>query len=1116
MCVLQECISLRRLKDKFFRNGFTRPLVILIAESATGLRDDSQDIGSSGDRNDVLQRNNAWNRSNFLESWKNACFGVAEVLTILADNSAKARESFESLIDGVSNDPSMFPLLVVLYASCESALSSDVQGLQKICSRNNIRLAVEGPGLALIGQSHRPSEPEACVRNADVMIIDPGYWFGIKMCAIVSWHNQSSENYGNPETETDSKSSRKDLWYRTEKDESHGLGTAPVINLWTVLSQIGLEGIREKIDKVTVLAETFVHILNPSPNLSISYDGVCCIVRISYALSREDRILSKEASQKLISGVNDVLFSSLEEEAMAVGVYRYTAERNTFLQFSPAQLLSCGTFWIPEASSVKSFSQLLQKTAYKYEICRAGASTFQARAARLRDLELVYNDSSKPDCALSFGGVRVVPHEIRKFWKKSPEKIATVSKLTAALAEELSTSWADLVRNKKSLQEALNQAITGDSSKAQKGLQGLISITKKKNELFEVELPFCIFLNTEMQNDIPDYVSVEPKLQCSATEAVHQAQLAGELLVAAAEVVTQSWRIAVADGQLFTTEKSPIVDDVKARLSEDEPAIENADTATDLDDLADCSVPGSVGEIFLDEGEVSQYESEEEPEIDAQTQEKLISSSSPISEFGDEEKEEKEASNISTDDLDQFEDCIDMEDVLPTNNTGDADPDSKRSIVLSDEHLKLQKGSATASGLESTQLRERNASVLDCLTGKPNRARGYVTSTDDSGNESYGDDSSEGADDSRQFMSRPNGNSESDTDDGGSSTSESDSSEDDNESRNEDETDEESSDNEDELSEIEGINKNTAQMRNKNEQGSGRRWMQWLRGPASDSSEGQMNNIASNETETENDSEPKGSSSEEQNFDTSENGDETEEYYGCPVASMAGSASETTRESGYEIVPDTRASKRINSAPSQEITKSSRSLFRLGWFGDRNVEKKKSNLEEELTSASDSEDLSHAEGDTGEESLGRASESTSALEDDGEGTLSEVSESARSLLTSETEGTTGNADETMTEIESSTGETDDSDVENDDLENEVTRKHSEASYFSWMPSWLSRSSERTSKEGRSKEDVAGKKRRVRIADPPVEWSSDEDEWRQRRQERRRRKGKGRNCESRVR
>lgn len=1156
--VLQEAISLRRLKNKTFRNGFIRPLVILIAESTDAPR--THKNFESHSEPECNGRHNNRDRCNFLESWKNACFGVAEVLTILADSSSKARESFEAVVEGVDDDPSTFPLLVSVYASCDSTLTADILGFQKICAEKDIRLSIEGPGLALIAQSHRPSDPDDCAKNADVIIIDPGSWFGIKMCAIISWHNPlPQDDMQNRELESVVK--RKGPWYLKEKDESHGLGAAPVINLWTVLSQIGLDNIREKVDKVTVLAETFVHSLERSPNITIAYDGISCLVRFSYALSREDRILSKEASQKHISSVNNILYANLQEEAEAVGVYRYTSERNALLQFAPAHLLSSGTFWIPDTSEIEEFAQMLQQTALKYETCRGGSSSFQARIARFRDLEMVYSDDQRPDSALSFGGVRVVPRELKKSWKKSSSKAAIISDLTAALAQELSESWTELVSQKVTLQEALQRSIAGNYSntgKMHKTLQELISITKREEDSYEVELPFCIFLNTDLDEDAPDFLSVEPKTECSATEAMHQAQFAAELIVAAAEIVIQAWRMEKHHSP--TTVESPkhtaaiplAAVPVKGQKLSSSANIESLVTSGENSEASihESEHESEHGNEHETEHESVANDTQEEGEDileEPKSKESILSGSVAISEAGTEEGEDAEVAVGGADDITEELTADESEghevgtDAEP-NNDGQSNQSPVGDVVSNTRNGPIESEIVAEDVVPIVALRKKSPSYLGCLAGKSNVQTDEDTSSQGSEDRSYdgsGDSSAAEENTNKGGSHRGERDREGDDDETSGSSSDSGNSDEDGDSRNGDEeTEDESDESEDESSSEEdeevmhGRNSRKREIEmgsiQKGEVVKGRRWMQWLRGPApeentedidskshkrqaSTSSIGEEQSIAtsvSSALETE----------QEGNESTCNEG-ETDLSDASDISSDAGGSGE---ENLNGVDDDIVASRAMGSSESEKSIGTTQNGsggfgFGLGWLRGRKASEEPEAVEEAAeTSASEGDFTSHAESEStaveekysDEESQENGYLTQSEVENDGEGVSAPEESEGEDLIEAKQE----NGDVTSgTERESTSGgEATQLSDSADGLQSgadsersvgalssspEVEAEPEEAqgknqSYLSWMiPSWMSGSAPDAPV---LVPEPKKKRKRVRIVEPVNLSSSDEE------------------------
>lgn len=534
LAILQEAIALAHSKRNVPLSHHNRPpLIILISER----HEDGNEAAS-----ETLRRN-------FLDSWSSTCYGVGEVLTIQGDTSQKIRESLQNLFDGFSPSE-FFPVLMVIHASSDSIITSDLITLKRLGNAWNVRLCVEGPALAMLAQSNRPSDPEECAAAADVMLVDPAAWFGFRMCALVTWHRLLeapvlTQFQGHYSRLSRSSSVMKDY------DETHGLATSPMLNLWTVLSKIGLSSIRKSADTATVLSESLVGALRDSSNVVTTYEGIGCGVRISYALSREDRLLPKEKSTEHVSLVNSLIFASLSEESEALCISLGISSDGSFLQFSPVKLLSAGTFWLPPIDMLTDYAKRIQESVDKYESCRAGSVAFRSCVAKCKEIQLLNSSEEQLELYLSFGAFRIVPTEFGDQWHVHESCAETVEGLTALVSRELTESPCKVSSPQYVVQEEIEQArALAEQFDRNPGRLKSSFIYKafSRRQSFphgydESEpLPFDIFLHSDSKNSFSDFISIEPRGACQPVHAVNQATFAADLMIACVVRVMNLWR----------------------------------------------------------------------------------------------------------------------------------------------------------------------------------------------------------------------------------------------------------------------------------------------------------------------------------------------------------------------------------------------------------------------------------------------------------------------------------------------------------------------------------------------------------------------------------------------
>ncbi|CAN8069027.1 unnamed protein product [Agarophyton chilense] len=126
----------------------------------------------------------------FLESWRETVTGEAEMLTVVGDSTASMDESLEAVLEGSHHHWESAPILIVFYASNDSVITANLSSILHLCDAKDINLCVDGPGLEFIAQATRPSDPNECLQNADVLLTNPGSGFGFDDCAFISIHSQ--------------------------------------------------------------------------------------------------------------------------------------------------------------------------------------------------------------------------------------------------------------------------------------------------------------------------------------------------------------------------------------------------------------------------------------------------------------------------------------------------------------------------------------------------------------------------------------------------------------------------------------------------------------------------------------------------------------------------------------------------------------------------------------------------------------------------------------------------------------------------------------------------------------------------------------------------------------
>lgn len=472
-----------------------------------------------------------------ITSWNSICKPRTQFYVVVPQSTQKLCSAVEAILEPSSHERSTCPALVVLYLSCDSFITSNLSALRAVCDSQHAHLCVDGPGTALLAQPNTPLDPQNCLQLSDIIIVDPSSWFGFDDCAVVVFQNDQSFVPTSRRHHISVRTSFPTIEPSQPQLDKFPQALIPFLKLWTVLSRVGSHTMRHMVDHATTLAESFVHLLHESKNLQATYEGVACVVRISYTLPRDDRLMAPHRARSMLSTINDAIFATLEQQATALGILRGEGEHGSFLHFSPARLLSWGSSTVPNVQDVRSFIYSLQDAADRYETCRVGSPVFSSHISKSPYVLSVDSQERSDDLILSHGCFRIVPVELQRSWRHTNDQLQKVEFLTSALAAELSNAATAAAISDflpASLEASLSDQTVGCWIKTndQQNAGGADNIAN---------LPFAFFLHSEMPMGIPDFISVEPRIACPPVEAVRQAQLAGKLVVDAAQAVMCKW-----------------------------------------------------------------------------------------------------------------------------------------------------------------------------------------------------------------------------------------------------------------------------------------------------------------------------------------------------------------------------------------------------------------------------------------------------------------------------------------------------------------------------------------------------------------------------------------------
>eukprot|EP00178_Gracilaria_changii_P002529 TRINITY_DN1373_c0_g1_i1.p1 TRINITY_DN1373_c0_g1~~TRINITY_DN1373_c0_g1_i1.p1 ORF type:complete len:1278 (-),score=162.68 TRINITY_DN1373_c0_g1_i1:3869-7702(-) len=535
--------------------SFSAPVIILATEKA-GFQVDQEAIECGKNANSYqLQGDHV----HFLEAWREAVTGEAEVLTVVGDSAVCVKDSIEAVLEGSDHHWVSTPILIVMYASSDSAITANLSLVRRLCDVNGINLCVEGPGLAFLAQAARPSDPNECLQYADVLLTNPGSWFGFEECAFTSIHSNHA-SASNRKQDYDHGPKVKTITSNIQhEDQKLSNAVASVTKLWTVISQIGVPRIRVKVDAVTHIAEALIYHVRDCQSLETSYEGVGCVVRLSYKPSTCERGFSKIEEAEVLSAINRSLYRFVTSEAQTIQVFLVVIGNISMLQFSPLRLLNAGTFWVPEDDQIRKFSTALQQRAEFYHSCRTGAMVLRERISLCSNVELVEQDNVTEDVLQWYGAFRIVPDEWQGKWVDSSSGRHIVTTLTKMLVSELSDSFSSIVRRSPSLKQLLescalegndvSRMVSGSDYGQQKSMnpfhyifRGGSSAGKKSMDQSVMDLPFSFYIHYDDISFNAPFISVEPKGTFPGNRAYRHACTAAEIIVAVLEVVLNKYR----------------------------------------------------------------------------------------------------------------------------------------------------------------------------------------------------------------------------------------------------------------------------------------------------------------------------------------------------------------------------------------------------------------------------------------------------------------------------------------------------------------------------------------------------------------------------------------------
>lgn len=475
--------------------------------------DDSQSEGTDG------------HETGACGAWRAACLGMAIIYMLEVDLLADIAVAVDAKLSREHAESNLAPVLVVIQTDHESTITAQSLALRKVCDRHGARMHLEGPSLMAVASIDESLDAVVTFQSYNTMLLEPAAWFGVGSCAVTTFHQADS---GLVVTQTD------DLMQTVVAGETAGSfrksSTGPLFGLWTLLKRLGLYQARSIVSGAIRMSLTLASELRKVPNISCDSCGLGSTIKITYVMSRSERLIRKYKAREEVSRVNKALFQEVVEEFSPLQIRLAAENEQAWLVFSASRLVESMPFNIPGEASVFDFAKRLSETATKYEMSCIGSSPYTSRVCRLSDYQVVTEEEVGVSCVLSYGAFRIVPEEFDSSWQEDEAKFAVVHGLTSRLAETLAER-TDHHNNTGSLGQG-NQTVESPH-------RGTIGRSSRYNLL-----PFEFFLHSNNPRGVPDFLTVETRDAGRSKNPINEATMAAEFVVSCVSQVCKQWREA--------------------------------------------------------------------------------------------------------------------------------------------------------------------------------------------------------------------------------------------------------------------------------------------------------------------------------------------------------------------------------------------------------------------------------------------------------------------------------------------------------------------------------------------------------------------------------------------
>jgi hypothetical protein len=471
------------------------------------------------------QSANVYEDDDTFRDWRAASLGMAVLAVVDVDSLEDVSAVIDAQLSRERTQSNLVPILVVFCVLHDSTISANALSLRSICDVHGAKMHVEGPAISTVARMEDSVESVATFQSFDTFLLEPAAWFGVPACAATTFHQAGSIMTEREEIEHNSS---KPNSFALERSTATSLG--PLFGLWMLLSRLGLYRARSIVSEATSLSQIFIDKLSAVPNIGTVACGLRSTVKITYIMSRSDRLIRKYKAREQVSKVNTALFGETLATENQLQLTLSAQNNQTWIVFSPSRLLESGTLSIPGSKCVHDLVQKLVAAAKKYEMSCIGSSPYMSRVCRLSDYHAVSEDEVGASIVLCYGAFRIVPEEFHSSWREDDAKVEIVHDLTSRLAVVLATRSQKYENTTRSRQ--IESQRNGKQANA----------IKKHGCRFAAPLPFEFFLHAENVNGVPDFLTVELYDSKSSSNAVNEAAMAADFVSDCVKEVCNQWR----------------------------------------------------------------------------------------------------------------------------------------------------------------------------------------------------------------------------------------------------------------------------------------------------------------------------------------------------------------------------------------------------------------------------------------------------------------------------------------------------------------------------------------------------------------------------------------------